>query len=893
MEEPAAAAQNDTNFSQYDTSFISTSNWTVADGSLADSITFESSLSFDDDVDNSTPPKSPLILCPPTPDPGPCDITITFAQKHEVRQVYVRSSARVYEIYCAPVLCGSNEYLCTVRCSVATRDEEVLCTPNAEEAASANLKGGSKELDEKKSGSNSSSSTNEDGWVEVKAVDSPQHYGGNSPAPSNFNARLVGSSQDLYEATAEISDAEPCMSITLRLLSLQNKGCVFVDEIFVFADPVEPDDSDNRVGQMENSAGTSLMAMFMPTLLQLSKTRNAGQIRDDHSCDTGEKQKSQGISPEAIDSTNVSNNIQQEGDSGLVDKQKVQMQETVGSAAIPAQVEMPPQVSDTESKSDMSCSRIEKALDQLVSRVSRVEDLFLRFEESMVKPISSIEARLQQIEQKLEELTKKPQNSGLLRCTRFSAPEFSCPESDDNFIYNNKNATAESDEVKECLSSIPPDDSADLVDTNQYRSCLIVTAPEFSNGDDDKENDALEAATVSSKDKTKKALSVDDALAYALAGFLSSASPEPQTYTQALAIKAPDFSGEEDSNSGKTASTEVEGGRANSPICFSGTVETECINDSMSNSSDNFCLESQVYTMTSDDHHFEKTGEVVDNLCHHNEEGEGDSQDGSIQYTVAPAVQEVAETDLYQQITEDKTTVENQNDDGSDASQEVAVANSESSAATEETSDKDVLEFPHTSSVVNFEMPILDVKFVSLESSNSNYLLETLLDEIPENEIAESNVESPFPKENDDGSQIGQQRNLISVDDPESASAAASGNCFFMDTDYCSLLETPSNMEGNKLQDCCSTNDKIKQFMDNSSLLYNGSWGSYLVEALTGMGHMVAVEVVKALTRNHNRNPERTESSQGTPWSGIGACNVDSRHEMVQHRMVLEADIQA
>ncbi|KAK3223947.1 hypothetical protein Dsin_010972 [Dipteronia sinensis] len=814
MEEPLAAAQNDTNISQYDASFISTSNWTVVDGSLADSITFESSLSFDDE---STPPKSPLILCPPSPDPGPCDITITFTRKHEVRQVYVRSSARVYEIYCAPVLCGSSEYLCTVRCGVATRDEEVLCTPNAEEAASANLRGGSKELDEKKSGSNSSSSTNEDGWVEVKA----QHDGGNSPVPSNFNARLVGSSQDLYEATAEISDAEPCMSITLRLLSLQNKGCVFVDEIFVFADPVESDDSDNRVGQMENSAGSSFMAMFMPTLLQLSRTRNAGQIRDDHSCDTREKQKSQGISLEATDSTNVSNNIQQEGDSGLADKQKVKMQETVGSAAIPAQVEMPPQVSDTEIKSDMSCSRIEKVLDQLVYRVSRVEDLFLRFEERMVKPISSIEARLQQIEQQLEELTKKPQNSGLLSCTRFSAPEFSCPESDDNFIYNNENATAESDEVKECLSSIPPDDSADLGDTNQYRSCLIVTAPEFSNGDDDKENDALdekendalEAATVSSEDKTKKALSVDDALAYALAGFLSSALPEPQKYTQALAIKAPDFSSEEGSNNRKTASTEVQGRRAKSPICFSAADETECINEYMSTSSDNFCLESKVGTTTSDDHHFEKTGEGVDNLCHQNE-GQDDSQDGRIHYTVAPAEQEVAETDLYQQITEDKTTVENQNDDGSDTAQEVAVVNSEFSAATEvaeETSDKDVLEdvleFPHTSSVVNFEMPILDVKFVSLESSNSNYL-ETLLDEIPENEIAESNVESLSPKEHDDGSEIGQQRNLISVDDPQSASAAASGNYFFVDMDYCSLVETPSNIEGNKLQDYCSTNDK-------------------------------------------------------------------------------------
>ncbi|KAH7570649.1 hypothetical protein JRO89_XS05G0150800 [Xanthoceras sorbifolium] len=834
-EEEAAAAQNDTNASQYVTSFSSTSNWTVTDGSLADSVTFESPLSFDDD-ENPTPPKSPLVLCPPSTDPGPCEITITFARKHEVRQVYVRSTARVYEIYCAPDLCGSsdNEYLCTVRCGVATRDEEVLCssTRSVEEAASGNSKGGSKELDGKKSRSDSSSSTNEDGWVEVKAVDSPQHDGGNSPAPSNFRARLEGSTQDLYEATAEISDADPCMSIILRLLSLQNKGCVFVDEIFVFGDPVEPDDSENRVSQMENPAGSSLMAMFMPTLLQLSKTRNAGQMR---ACDTREKQKSQGISAEATDSTNILNNFQQEGDSGLADKQKVEMQETVGSAALPAQVQMPPQVSETKSTPDQSCSRIEKVLDQLVSRVSRVEDLFLRFEERVVKPINSIETRLQQIELQLEDLTNKTQNSGLLHCTRISAPEFSCHDSDDNFVYNNEIPVAESDDAKKCLSSIRPDDAADLVNTYQSRSCLIVTAPEFSNADDEKENDALDekangalhekendavkAATVSSEDKTKKALSVDDALAYALAGILSSASPEPMKYNQALVIKAPDFSGEEDSNNGKIASTEVEDGRANSPICFSATDKTECINGSVSTSSDTFCLDIKVEVTTSDDHHSEKT-DGVDDVGHHSEEGNDDSQERGIHYitedkTAIETGDEVSNSSVLGNCETPNQFPENQNDDGSETTEEGAVVNSEFSAATEATEEKsdidvlqNVLEFPPISSVVNFEMPILDVKFVSLESSNSKYLLEALLDKIPEpeKEIAESNVEAPCAKDNNnDDSQISQQRNLISMDDLEPASAA-NGNCFSADMDYCSLVETLSNMEGNEIQDCCSHN---------------------------------------------------------------------------------------
>lgn len=112
---------------------------------------------------------------------------VTFAQKYEVRQVYVRSTARIYEIYYASDLGSSNEYLCTVRCGVATREEEVLCTPSFEEAI-VHVKGANKETDEKKSKSDSSLNTNEDGWVEVKALDSPQLDNGNSP-PSSGNAK--------------------------------------------------------------------------------------------------------------------------------------------------------------------------------------------------------------------------------------------------------------------------------------------------------------------------------------------------------------------------------------------------------------------------------------------------------------------------------------------------------------------------------------------------------------------------------------------------------------------------------------------------------------------------------------------------------------------------------
>ncbi|KAJ0095592.1 hypothetical protein Patl1_17181 [Pistacia atlantica] len=657
----AETEQNDNATSQNDTSWSSTTNWTIADGSLVNSITFESCLSptidGDDDNQNSDEnqtSKSPLVLYPPSPDQTPCEITINFARKHEVQQVYVRSTARVYEIYYASNLQSSNEYLCTVRCGVATRDEEVLHTPDIGEVTLTNQEGDGKESDEKRTKGESSSSTNEDGWVEVKDFDSPRFDNGNSPAGKFWYKDRrehngvhcyksywvlmclfgdVGRGgcplDDFYEATAQITDADPCMSITVRLLSLQNKGCVFVDEIYVFGDPVEPADSENITSQTGNRDGSSLMAMFVPTLLQLSKARSVGRIQDDRILDAKEKQKMQEISSQATDLTNSANKIQQE----------VKLQETVGSAAIASQIEMPSRLSDGESKPDLSSSHDGKVLDHLVFRVSRIEDLLLRFEERMLKPLNSIEARLQHVEQQIEELNKKPQNSKLRCCTRFSAPEFSCHELDD-FLDNNENNMPVSDEKGSPLC-IPPEDGADLANASQSPSSPVVTGPEISHAADEEEDDELEAVADSSKEEPKRFLSVDDALASALAGLLSSTSAEPQKYTQALAIKAPDFSSEEDSNSGKKASREIKDGIATDPpIHYTVTDETECINDSVSTSSNIQFSESELEVIKSfDDHYLEDTEEAVDEKCWFNEEGKDDSQARGIQDAAASAGQ--------------------------------------------------------------------------------------------------------------------------------------------------------------------------------------------------------------------------------------------------------------
>lgn len=594
----------------------------------------------------------------------------------------------------------------------------------------------------------------------------------------------------------------------------------------MFGDPVEPAESENVTSQT-GTDGSSLMAMFVPTLLQLSEARSVRRIQDDHILDAKEREMKE-FSSQTPYLTNSANKIHQEENSGLADKQKVKLQETVGSVAIASQVEklgIPSQVSDGERKLDLPCSHNEKVLDHLVSRVSRIEDLLLRFEERMLKPLNSIEARLQHVEQQLEELNKKPQNSDLQCCTRIYAPEFSCHELDD-FFDSNENNMPTSDEKGSPLC-IPPEHGADLANASHSLSSLVVTAPEFSHADEEEE-DELEAVADSSKEEPKRALSIDDALASALAGLMSSTSAERQKYTQALAIKAPDFSFEEDSNSGKRAMQETKDGIATDPP-FNHTVtdETECIISASTSSNIHF-LESKLKEIKSfNDHYLENTGEGVDEKFWFNEEGK-DSQASDIQDAIASGGQVVTETNLHK-ITEDIEGLEasnrfsnisalgyceavdqfldNQIDGGSDLIQEITFANFEFST-TAEVKDKDcekvilqdIFYFPSASSIVDFEIPILDVNFVSQDISPSASLLEALLADLPD-----SNDEVPCATEQDDVSQVGEQCDLISVDDYKSI-IPTNANYFSVDVDYCSLGEIPLTVEDEGLQEYYTSN---------------------------------------------------------------------------------------
>ncbi|OMP10044.1 hypothetical protein COLO4_04862 [Corchorus olitorius] len=811
----------------YDTSWSSSTSWSIADGSLLTSVTFESSFApitdstehehhLDDPNAVDSTPKSPLILCPNSPDSGPCEITITFAQKHEIRQVYVRSTARVYEIYYAPKPQSSNEYLCTVRCGIACRNDEVLHAATLDESSLAHQKGTNKELDERRPKNDSNSSSNEDDWVEVKAPDTPLLDSGSS-VPAKFSVNSI-STQDLYEATAEITDASPCMSITLRLLSLQNKGCVCVDELYVFADPVESADSENEVGQVGNASGSSLMAMLAPTFLQLSKTAELRRIQNENISGAREKEKTRENGSKAIEAPTFANELPREGKSNLANQQDVELQEASTAIIGPNLHEIPPQLKDKEAKADASCGHIERILDQLVCRVSRVEDLLLKFEEKIMKPISSIDARLQNVELQLEELTKKPKNSEFPSCTRYAAPEFSCHDSD-NYSPRNIGNESSSQELyasreNDFSSSIQHDEMVYSVDATQSFPSLVVSAPEFSTGDDEEDDHASgtsspkdkpkqTSGTGSPKEKPKQTMSIDDALASALSSFLSSTSVEPQKYTQALVFKAPDFSNEEDGSSDKKVSPKSLSGVTSEPCCLD---RREGMNSATASVSSNCPSERIVEASCSlNDNHSEEGAMKVGEDCQvkstsHDTFDCTTSQGSHEVHQIADEVGNgevssgTSKTLVLDEAVILNEFLENHVEEGSDTDADGVVRNTETEAELTEQGPQreivqNVLELSYASSVVDFETPILDVKFTSLGNSNDKSPLEYLL-----SDMLVMDKGASCSKENVDGSQAGEECDLIPVGDEEPAGAAIDGH-FSFDFDSDGLSNMPLNLE--------------------------------------------------------------------------------------------------
>ncbi|KAM1026824.1 hypothetical protein ACFX2A_040663 [Malus domestica] len=717
-------------------SWTSATTWTVAGGSLTNCVSFESSSSLiDDDTPNSTP-TSTLILHPPSPDSGPCEIAINFTQKHEIQQVYVRSTAREYDIYYAPDKQSGNEYLCTVLCGIAARDEQVLHTGDNDQVCPANSNESLKDPSEAKSRSGNRPNNSEDDCVEVKVLDTNV-----LDNKINLSQLKLGSAQDFYEATTLISDASPCVSLTLHLLSLEGKDCVCVGEVYVFADPVDSSDSENQVSAVENSAGSSLMAMLVPTLLQFSTTRGANRTQDKPISDTWGKQNSLATGSKETDSTSVATKIQERGKASKPDHQEVKIPDFNKASTSTAQVCIP--------------SRVESAVDQLYSRMGRIEDLFLRFEEKMLKPISRIEARLERVEQQLEVLANKSQNSGLPTCARFYASYFSCNESESNSCYSSGN------DYYCCEAFESAYEMSASVNSTHSLPSLVVTAPEFLNGDDDEdEEDHGSDVVIGSSEKPRPALTIDDA--------------------QTLSVKAPDVLNEEDGSvERKELTREEHEVGTDSSMCLGETEVTENIKGSLADLTKSSSEgEGNVIRSPNDEHTDQSLR--VDGPDQHSEGREEETLDDykSIENAVDPANGGKSRTDFCQ-ITEDiengdvSIEISNTPDpDNTDVQNQLPQRQTDDGCDdTEEDADRDS----------DLTIP---------KEDSYDFSLEALLAEFPE-----SVTEAHSFKESDDVLPIGAEGcDLILVEDGEPVGAAPDSN-FSVDMNLYSL-GGPSSLWG-------------------------------------------------------------------------------------------------
>ncbi|XP_023004459.1 uncharacterized protein LOC111497761 isoform X2 [Cucurbita maxima] len=767
-------SQNDVNVG-CSPSWSSVTNWAVAGGCLDSTVAYESfyyPINEEETLDSG--PKLSLVLRRPSLESGPCEITLHFAEKHEVQQVYVRSTARVYEIYYATNSENENEYLCTVRCGAALRDEEVLHTTDIE-GVSALKNGSNGDVAESNSQRGSNSNTNEDDWVDVKALDGLAVNHKNNSSTSKFGADL-----DFYEATAEITDAQPCTSLTIRLLSLQNKSTVYVDEVYVFANPV---DSEEK-GPVENSgqnSHSSLMSMLVPTLLQLSKTTGSSKNSDGRTSNAEGILALPKVEPKASHPINSVAELQKEGKSCATVDDEVILQEENESDRPVRKPEVPLQVPVKERVRDEPLSCIESILGQLVCRMDRIENCFLRFEENMLRPINSIEGRLKQIEQQLEVLTKESHGSEWLSCYRMSAPSFSANESVSNSFYNSGNdhpscGPIEPDQRElesgaspvalnmpnsECSSLLCPSlvvtapEFSNGEDDDQER--VMVTASEFSNGNDDGQGNPVQEVVVDSP-KSKPKPSIDDVLASALAQFALSSS------------------------------LSANGGNS-SPSRHDHTSKID-----------------------------EGDGDDVPN----NPECKHQRNDGDVGVASAKqSMNQMEELEYVQVINEtgedyipERSNINENEPDSIDVNVD-AIVDADPMEVTKEVRNidivHDVLGFSRDTSVVNFEIPILDVSFTTIGDSTSNDSLKELLGDMAESSYGGASR----PKESDEGTSVGEQYDLILVEEEVQENAATRSCPISVDMNYYTIMSEPLVTDGEDLQDYCNNNTAISSLMTN------------------------------------------------------------------------------
>lgn len=373
------------------------------------------------------------------------------------------------------------------------------------------------------------------------------------------------------------------MAVTLRFLSLQTKTHVHISEIYVYVDPVETLSSGTPATTEENFGGSSLLTMFMPTFLQLSKSARS---RQNHFSDAFGVQRNQdgrqntaevastGIrlpletnsnkgdlllrvhessqfKPEFISSALNMEVTDKESDSSFGNKKMDLVHEKINpenrhlrfdpeatddiasSSTILHETKKihenmhfsdskiqinPDQISISAKERVIPGNCIENVLDELVSRVTRIEEVCSRFEQHLVKPLSSIEGRLQKLEAMLEKFTQGSQFHRPGGSSRIFLPEYFSDGSDLENKDTNESCTSrdgiilhDSSLAADVLENPSPIvDVGEIATESKISPGFEIKAPEFAIEDDECLQCDSTLATEVNFGEAKKVSSIDN-----------------------------------------------------------------------------------------------------------------------------------------------------------------------------------------------------------------------------------------------------------------------------------------------------------------------------------------------------------------------------------------------
>jgi len=215
---------------------------------------------------------------------------------------------------------------------------------------------------------------------------------------------------------------------------------VYIDEIYIYADPVETT-SDDPVADPGSMGGSSLLAMLVPSLMQISKSREC-KIDDKYFSDGLKDRLPEGCTSK--DNTPCGNIAKEAGlygandtkfnlagppRSGTIcdenDNQREFLLNDHKPPPFPIQTTENLPVTSAKDKTVSNTyqdaspvmnenvtphNRIEGMMDTLLSKMDKVELYCSRFEDKMLKPLGSIEARLQRLEQQFESFSAEIQS---------------------------------------------------------------------------------------------------------------------------------------------------------------------------------------------------------------------------------------------------------------------------------------------------------------------------------------------------------------------------------------------------------------------------------------------------------------------------------------------------